>query len=44
LARPGRTFAIVVHAVSRFPKEGNHESTDINTREGPLSRVDMEIH
>jgi hypothetical protein len=32
-------FAIVVHAVSRFPKAANHESTNINTREGCLSRV-----
>jgi hypothetical protein len=33
-------FAIVVHAVSRFPKEANRQSTNINTWEGLLSRVD----
>jgi hypothetical protein len=44
LAGPGCMFPIVVHAVSRFPKEANRQSTNINTREGLLSRVDMEIH
>ncbi|MDB5399008.1 MAG: hypothetical protein JWQ55_1026 [Rhodopila sp.] len=39
LAGPGGVFAIAFHAVSRFPNEGTHESTKINTREGRLSRV-----
>jgi hypothetical protein len=36
-ARP--MFSIIVCATSRLPKEGTHESTHINTREGALSRV-----
>jgi hypothetical protein len=42
LAGPGCMFAIVVHAVSRFPKEANRQSTNINTWEGALSRVDSQ--
>jgi hypothetical protein len=39
LAGPGYMFAIVVHALSRFPRVGTHGSTHINTWEGPLSRL-----